>query len=73
MLQLQGRSQTSEQDEASFKRRRWEPLGGGSGGMRPPENFEIERLKNALVSIFRRIFLQKSESWASVEVHFFIA
>ena len=30
-----GRSQTSEQDEASF-----EPL-VGSGGMPPPENFEI--------------------------------
>ena len=28
----QGRSQTSEQDEASFERRRCEPL-GGSGGM----------------------------------------
>ena len=31
----QGRSQTSEQDEASF-----EPL-VGSGGMPPQENFEI--------------------------------
>ena len=29
---LQGRSQTSEQDEARFIRRRREPL-GGSGGM----------------------------------------
>ena len=30
----QGRSQTSEEDEASFQRRRREPL-GGSGGMPP--------------------------------------
>ena len=30
-----GRSQTSEQDEASFERRRREPL-GGCGGMLPP-------------------------------------
>ena len=34
---LQGRSQTSEQDEASFERQRHEPL-GGSGGM-PPRKF----------------------------------
>ena len=39
-IKLQGRSQTSEQDEASFERRRREPL-GGCGGMPPPENFEI--------------------------------
>ena len=38
----QGRSQTSEQDEAIFERRRREPL-GGSGGMTatPAGNFEI--------------------------------
>ena len=38
-LQVQGRSQVSEHDEASLERRRREAL-GGSGGM-PPENFEI--------------------------------
>ena len=70
--------QTSEQDEASFERQRREPL-AGSGCMPPPplpptENqFEIQRLRNVLVSIFRGIFLQKSQSWACVEVHFFIA
>ena len=44
---MQGRSQTSEQDEASFERRRREPL-GECGGMPlpppppiPPENFGI--------------------------------
>ena len=36
----QGRSQTSEKDEASLECRRREPL-GGSGGMSPQENFEI--------------------------------
>ena len=30
-IRLQGRNQTSEQDEASFERRRREPLGGVSG------------------------------------------
>ena len=30
-ISLQGRNQTSEQDEASFERRRREPLGGVSG------------------------------------------
>ena len=30
----QGRSQTSEKDEASLKRRRREPLGGGGGGLK---------------------------------------
>ena len=34
----QGRSQTSEQDEAIFERRRCEPV-KGSGGMPPPRNF----------------------------------
>ena len=37
---MQGRSQFSKQDEASLERGRREPL-GGSGGMPPPENFEI--------------------------------
>ena len=45
----------------------------GSGGMPPAENFETKRLRNALVNIFPGIFLQKSQSRASVEVHFFIA
>ena len=36
----QGRSQTSEQDEASFERWRREPL-GGIWGHASPENFEI--------------------------------
>ena len=36
----QGRSQTSEKDEASLECRRREPL-GGSGGMSPQENFGI--------------------------------
>ena len=39
-LFVQGRSQTSEKDEASLECRRREPL-GGSGGMSPQENFEI--------------------------------
>ena len=76
-LSTQGRSQVSKQDEASLERRRREPL-GGSGGMPPPpppppENLEIYRLINALVSISRGIFLQTSQFWASVEVHFSIA
>ena len=45
---VQGRSQTSEQDEASFERRR-----------HAPENFEIYKLRNVLLSIYRGIFLQK--------------
>ena len=65
MKTIQGRSQTSEQDEAIFERGRREPLGG--------ENFEIQRLGNALVSIFCGTFPQKSQSWVSVEVHFLIA
>ena len=68
---FQGHSQTSEQDKASFERQRRELLGGL--GACPPENFEIEGLRNAFVSILRGIFLQKSQSWASAEVHFFIA
>ena len=40
IINNQGRSQTSEQDEASLERRRREPL-GESGGMPPRENFEI--------------------------------
>ena len=36
-------------------------------------DFEIQRLRNALISIFHGIFLQKSQSWESVEGHFFIA
>ena len=40
IAQLQGRSQVSKQDEASVERLRREPL-EGSGGMPPPENFEI--------------------------------
>ena len=65
MKTIQGRSQTSEQDEAIFESGRREPLGG--------ENFEIQRLGNALVSIFCGTFPQKSQSWVSVEVHFLIA
>ena len=68
----QGRSQTSEQEEARFERRRCEPL-GECGGMPPPEKLEIYKLINALVSISHGIFLQKSQFWASVEVHFLIA
>ena len=37
---IQGRSQVSKPDEASLERQRRDPL-GGSGGMPPPENFEI--------------------------------
>ena len=33
---MQGRSQNSVQDEASFKRPRREPLGGGGPGDMPP-------------------------------------
>ena len=64
IINNQGRSQTSEQDEASLERRRREPL-GKSGGM-PPEKI----LKsNALVTdpIFSRdyflnyTFLQKKK------------
>ena len=40
-LRFQGRSQTSEQDEASFERRRRKPLGGSEGMPPPPEIFEI--------------------------------
>ena len=37
LLNVQGRSQTSEQDKASFERPRRQPLGGGGdGGMPPP-------------------------------------
>ena len=67
----QGRSQTSEQDEASFERRRRQPLGGLGACPPPPsspEHFEIYSLRNrageglsallrnALVTIFRGIF-----------------
>ena len=38
----QGRSQTSEQDEASFERRRREPL-GGYGGMPPQKILKSRR------------------------------
>ena len=40
-LKSQGRSQTSEQDEASFERQRREPLGGCRACPPPRENFEI--------------------------------
>ena len=54
IINNQGRSQTSEQDEAHLERRRREPL--DSGGMPPRENFEIQRLRNALLTdpIFSR-------------------
>ena len=45
----------------------------GVWGHAPPENLEIYKLINALVSISHGIFLQKSQFWASVEVHFLIA
>ena len=45
----------------------------GVWGHAPPENLEIYKLINALVSISHGIFLQKSPFWASVEVHFLIA
>ena len=40
---LQGRSQNSEQEEASFEHRRRESQGGSGSGVLnfPPENFEI--------------------------------
>ena len=61
----QGRSQTSEQDEGSFERPRREPL-EGSGVYLPRHN--------ALLSIFRSgISSSESQSWASVEVHFFVS
>ena len=66
----QGRSQSSEQDEASFERQRREPPERGLGACPPPphlppENFEIWRFRNALLTIFRGIFfLQKSQTWA---------
>ena len=34
----QGRSQTSEKDEASLERRRREPLGGGREGVKRPKS-----------------------------------
>ena len=40
-LKSQGRSQTSEQDEASFERQRRQPLGGVGHAPSPRENFEI--------------------------------
>ena len=47
IINNQGRSQTSEQDEASLERRSREPL-RETGDMPRRENFEIERLRNAL-------------------------
>ena len=38
----QGRSQTSEQDEASFERQRREPLTGGLGACRPRKFWNLE-------------------------------
>ena len=53
----QGRSQTSEQDEVSFERGR---RGSRKGGLSPPPPpKKKKKLKNALLSIFRGIFLQK--------------
>lgn len=50
----QGRSQTSEQYEASFERRRPKPL--GRSGACPPRKFEIKRRSNAILSISHGIF-----------------
>ena len=61
-----GCSQTSEQDEASFERRRREPP-GGSEGMPLQKILKSKRLRNALLSISRGIFLQKSQSWAKIK------
>ena len=36
-------------------------------GHAPPEHFEIWRFRNALLSIFRGIFPQKSQSWAKIK------
>ena len=44
----QGRSQTSEQDEASFDRRRCEPL-GGVGASPPPQGILKSRGSEMLV------------------------
>ena len=59
------------QDSSADGARRY----GGVGACPPPplENLEIYRLINALVSISHGIFLQKSQFWVSVEVHFLIA
>ena len=54
VLKAQGRSQTSEQDEASFQRRRCEPL-EGSGG-----------IHNALLSIYRSGIFSSEKSVLSV-------
>ena len=40
-------------------------LGGGGGSVL--QYFEIKRLRNALLSISRGIFLQKSQSWAKIK------
>ena len=70
----QGRNQTSVQDEANFERPRREPL-GGSGGMRPPPPQKILKSRG-LEMLFKHFlwhFSSESQSWASVEVHIFIA
>ena len=56
---LQGCSQTSEQDKASFEHQSELLGGGGVWGHAPSENVEIQRLRNALLRIFHGIFFRK--------------
>ena len=44
----------------------------GVWGHAPPENFEIQRFRTALLSVFRGIFLQKSQSLSRLEFQFFL-
>ena len=82
----QGRSQTSEQDEASFERRRRQPLRGLGACPSPssPENVEIYSLRNrageglsallrnALVTIFRGIFFFRKVNLGQVSKFTFL-
>ena len=59
--EAQGRSQTSEQDEASFERQRCEPL-GGSGGMPPsPQKILKTRGSEMLLLAFCVAFFCKKK------------
>ena len=64
-LKITGLCQTSEQDDASFKHWICKPL-WESGIPLQKINFQSWRLRNALLSIFHGIFLQKSQSWAKI-------
>ena len=69
---MQGRSQTSEQDEASFERRKRGQLEGSRGSC-PPDNFEIYLPSNALLSIFRGIFSSEKSVLGKCRSSLFVA